>query len=520
MDAQDQNDLPVSGVPQEVEAYINYYGLKGDPFDPAKPLVFATRPLEKALRLFNYLARFSRKLVVMTGSEGAGKSTLLGRFAEGQDQASKLCVLTADSEDSAEQVLYAIATQLNVPDMPDQRVSTLLRESIQRFALACQNRDICCLIVVDDAEKFDASVLEAIYQLAYDASGQRCGISLLLCGQPQLVDRVKRVVPSDEFERTVFHQPIVPFNRDEVIQCLRFHFIENAGIQKPPFSQAEYDAIFEQSKGLPGRVKSIAQNMLLAGVSGVLLAGERDNKAKQKPFFVALVASLIIAAGLLLWESSQFETSVPVEKEVELVGQIDRLEEGGAPPLFVDDEEPSVLLGAASLETEGLEAEVEGGDAAGTLESIDEVKVEEPIDPLDTALITEGNDRGVEPNEVAVIEEAVATRAGETLLVESATRLQADEAKILAFDSAGYTLQLLGSHKEASILKVLDSLSANDDAMYFQKVHKGEPWYVLIYGYFPDKAAANSATLPKSLQSFKPWVRPIAAIQETIKKAP
>jgi len=100
MDDLDQSKPQISESYQDVDAYINYYGLIGDPFDPQKPLFFATAQLEKSLRLFNYLARFSRKLVVATGATGAGKTSLLENFVNGQEGTDQVCSFAALASDS------------------------------------------------------------------------------------------------------------------------------------------------------------------------------------------------------------------------------------------------------------------------------------------------------------------------------------------------------------------------------------------------------------------------------------
>ena len=87
----DQQGLQSQGVSQDADAYINYYGLTGDPFNPENALFFTSAQLEKLLRLFNYLARFSRKLVVVTGSSGVGKTTLLENFVNQQSEQDLVC---------------------------------------------------------------------------------------------------------------------------------------------------------------------------------------------------------------------------------------------------------------------------------------------------------------------------------------------------------------------------------------------------------------------------------------------
>lgn len=540
MDDLGQKEPQISESSQDVDAYINYYGLTGDPFDSQKSLFFTTAQLEKSLRLFNYLARFSRKLVVATGVTGAGKTSLLENFVDGQDESGLVCSFAALASDSPTQVLLEIAEQLNVPDLLGGESPEQLSQAIREYSLACLDHDNHCIVVIDDAELFEQPVLEQLYQLTINAPGQRCGISLLLCGQPELINNVQRVVPADIIEKVVFHQPIPPFSYDEVSKYLHLHFIENAGQSKAPFSQNEFKTIFEQSEGLPGRINTIAKQTLLAGMGG-LLAG--DELAKKRPKgFAFIVAGLLLAAGVgfLWWQSGSKQPESLEPATQNLVGQIEREGEASS------DENAELPLEKIFLEPD---VEVAANDAAplteesaveeGNTKKLEEAKVsvgktdgnvtqqsplgsakESTIDVEAPADLDEIEERAVVTHVLPLVVAEVAPPVAAAPKPDvAASRLQQDTARILAFKPTGFTMQLLGSHKEESIKKILDKLPGDSKPMYFQKTHKGAPWYVLIYGNYPDRATANAAatTLPKALTGFKPWVRGVSGIQDTIK---
>jgi len=530
MDDRDQSELQISESSQGVDAYINYYGLTGDPFDSQKGLFFATAQLEKSLRLFNYLARFSRKLVVVTGVTGAGKTSLLENFVNGQDESGLVCSFAALASDSPTQVLLEMAEQLNVPGLVGGEAPEQLSQAIREYSLKCLDHDNHCIVVIDDAELFEQSVLEQLYQLVVNEPGHRCSISLLLCGQPELINNVQQVVPADIAEKAVFHQQITPFSSEEVSKYLHLHFIENAGQSKAPFSQNEYKTIFEQAEGLPGRINEAAKQVLLAGMGGLLVGDASANKKSKG--FVFVVVGLLVAAGVgfLWWQNGNKRPELVEISAQNLVGQIERLEEasqnGNAQrPL-------EKILVEPAPEVEVVVGEAEPLPEESNSEEVDNKKVGAP-----EASIEESNSNEIQsPPLVAVKERAVATHALQEAAVEvappveaapqpkvavevSGSRLQRDTARILAFKSTDFTMQLLGTHKKESIQKILDQLPGNSQPKYFQKTHKGAPWYVLIYGNYPDRAAANAATttLPKVLRSFKPWVRGVSGIQDTIK---
>ncbi|WP_263143844.1 SPOR domain-containing protein [Pseudomonas sp. RIT-PI-AD] len=83
--------------------------------------------------------------------------------------------------------------------------------------------------------------------------------------------------------------------------------------------------------------------------------------------------------------------------------------------------------------------------------------------------------------------------------------------------SAGnYVLQVLGTRAESSAKAFVQQNGS--DYRYFQKTHEGKPLYVVTYGNFANRAAAQAAvkSLPAKAQAGKPWPRTVGSIQQEI----
>ena len=95
-----------------------------------------------------------------------------------------------------------------------------------------------------------------------------------------------------------------------------------------------------------------------------------------------------------------------------------------------------------------------------------------------------------------------------------------DPAKdwVLAQEPGTFTLQLFGSHDKQNAEAFIRQHKLGTQANYFVSEHKGKDWYSVVYGVYPDQAAANTAikTLPASLKKIKPWVRRLDDIQASI----
>lgn len=83
--------------------------------------------------------------------------------------------------------------------------------------------------------------------------------------------------------------------------------------------------------------------------------------------------------------------------------------------------------------------------------------------------------------------------------------------------AGNYTLQILGTRSEASAKAFVAKHGA--EYRYFRKLHQGQPLYVVTYGQFSARAAAQAAisSLPPAVQAGKPWPRSFASIQQELR---
>src|SRR3990167_495721 len=79
-----------------------------------------------------------------------------------------------------------------------------------------------------------------------------------------------------------------------------------------------------------------------------------------------------------------------------------------------------------------------------------------------------------------------------------------------------YTLQILGARAEDSAQTFVREHGAQYH--YFKKQHQGQPLYVVTYGSFGTREAAQAAlkSLPDKVQAGKPWPRTFASIRHEI----
>jgi DamX protein len=93
------------------------------------------------------------------------------------------------------------------------------------------------------------------------------------------------------------------------------------------------------------------------------------------------------------------------------------------------------------------------------------------------------------------------------------------EAWLLKQSPEDYTLQLIGLRDAQGIPRFIKRHSLNGQAAYFRTSHQGQPWFVVLYGVYPNRSAAVKArsTLPPKLRSTGVWPRSFGDVQKEIR---
>ena len=90
---------------------------------------------------------------------------------------------------------------------------------------------------------------------------------------------------------------------------------------------------------------------------------------------------------------------------------------------------------------------------------------------------------------------------------------------IMKMPASHYTLQIMASSQMVTIQNFVKSHHLGFAAKTYQTTARDNPLYVLIYGNYPTRAAAQAAKshLPTNVQAMHPWVRSFGDIQQAIR---
>jgi DamX protein len=75
---------------------------------------------------------------------------------------------------------------------------------------------------------------------------------------------------------------------------------------------------------------------------------------------------------------------------------------------------------------------------------------------------------------------------------------------------------LVGTRDAGAAGKFLEDHELGSQGAWFVTSHENKPWYIVVYGIYPDNSSARTAinALPETLRARSPWPRSVASVVE------
>lgn len=247
--------------------YEPFYGFKEKPFHltPSPNYFFASEVHKRAMSYLEYGVQSGEGFIVISGAIGTGKTTLANSLIDRLDRDSITCIQIVTPKLAPEDLLQTAATKLGI-DAYDMSKSQLLNE-IEQALLALYNNGKRALLIVDEAQNLPAESVEELRMLSnFQIDGYPLIQSFLL-GQNELNAIIQRADMEQFRQRIVASLNLRALNQEEVTQYIEFRVNQayDDGEEHKIFSQKALDTIFELTGGVPRKINSLCDRILLFG---------------------------------------------------------------------------------------------------------------------------------------------------------------------------------------------------------------------------------------------------------------
>ncbi len=244
--------------------FQEFYNLRDQPFGvtPDPRYLYFSEAHREALSSLLYGIETDQGFVALIAQPGMGKTTLLFRLHELLGD-SALTAFVFQTQCTSWEFIRYIAADLGITVRAGG--SGVLIEQIYELLIHEANEGRRVVLVIDEAQNLDNSVLETIRMLSNFETPKAKLLQIVLAGQPQLAHKLMSPHLVQLRQRISTLTRLCPLKSNEIVEYID-HRLSVAGHSGPSlFSVDAISLIDESSGGIPRSINTICFNALSLG---------------------------------------------------------------------------------------------------------------------------------------------------------------------------------------------------------------------------------------------------------------
>jgi len=509
---------------------LGFLGLTHNPFVSESSDFFEGGDRKTHLEQVRHLGQWTRHVILVTGPLGVGKTTLYRQLSMTLEPRVKAARLNGVLVNTARDVLSSIAQGLGATVNADANVQTIA-QALATYIISQDRQGRFCLVMVDDAQLLDLQSLEELLKLTRTSPAYVC-----LFGEPGLVNSVAKPAARNELSWHEIRLAGLALPDIEKYLTWKLSLAQYRG--RLPFSPTQLNRLAKLSGGLPAAINHVGAELIERLESGNTGTGGVKFPVAHGLIVVLLV--VVVSLAYLVLNGS--EDGAPDGSRVS-VTRIDlpgAASAGDAPADVLTEDQQAPVESGEDLENDSLASTrmplplpnlgEETMPDSPSLQSSERVAADTRVLPSATTPrpvlpATEVLPEAVAPLETGTVAGNAAlakpTLPGTTIAAGQQPRVPSDThdaAWLNQQTPSAYTIQLVSLSTEERLVTYLAQQRDRQQFAWYPIVRGGKRLYVVTYGQFDSKAAADTAaaSLPSEVGKVEPWVRPLKLVQEAI----
>jgi len=245
--------------------YESFYGLTGKPFqlNPDPAFYFGSRGHKRAFAYLQYGVYQSEGFIVITGEIGAGKTTIVRSLFEQLDRDRLVAAQLVSTQLDADDMLRSVSAAFGLPAKAVDKATLLA--SLEAFLCQLAIDGKRALLVVDEAQNLTPRAVEELRMLSNFQLGDQALLQSFLIGQPELRDMMHGQQMQQLRQRVIASYHLGPMDKAETQAYIEHRLVHVGWKGDPSIDAAAFDLIYTLSGGIPRRINTICNRLLLAG---------------------------------------------------------------------------------------------------------------------------------------------------------------------------------------------------------------------------------------------------------------
>jgi type II secretory pathway predicted ATPase ExeA len=242
--------------------YNDHFGFHERPFSlsPDPDFLFWSKAHTRALTVLQYGIATRAPLTVVSGEVGTGKTTLIQELLRSIDDDVNVGLISNARSDRGDLLRWVLSSfDVEVPEGADY---VTLFQSFQDFVLNEYASGRHVALIVDEAQNLWADTLEELRMLTNINSGKNELLQIILVGQPELRDMIRRPELRQFAQRVTAVYHLEPMDL-QTTQDYVAHRLRHAGGTGEEFTPEAVRHIFDESEGIPRVVNKLCDLALV-----------------------------------------------------------------------------------------------------------------------------------------------------------------------------------------------------------------------------------------------------------------
>lgn len=248
--------------------YESFYGLASKPFqlNPDPSFYFGSKQHRRAKAYLEYGLLRNEGFIVITGEIGAGKTTIVRGLLESMDSNSVTAANLVSTQLDAEDTLRMVGAAFGVRVKDVSKADLLM--ALEAFLVTQVSEGKRSLLIVDEAQNLTARAVEELRMLSNFQFGKQALLQTFLVGQPEFREILQHPNMQQLRQRVTATCHIGPLDAEETKGYIEHRLKCAGGTGRPVFGPGAFDAIHKATAGIPRRINSVCDRLLLLGFLG------------------------------------------------------------------------------------------------------------------------------------------------------------------------------------------------------------------------------------------------------------
>jgi len=248
--------------------YEQFYNFNQLPFEatPDPRFFFSSEQHREALAAIEYTIRMRKGIALITGEIGSGKTTVGHMMRKNCKNLSSIVEIVPRHSNGKELLIQVLRHVQQPAELSEDYAA--LTERLKAYLAEQSRQNQPVVLLVDEAQSLSDDALEELRVLSNLNTPNQKMIQVLLIGQPELRQRIRRPEHDSLRQRIVLAKQLSPFTNKETSDYIK-HRIGTASIDpknlQVTFGDGAVREIYRISEGLPRLINILCDNCLLLG---------------------------------------------------------------------------------------------------------------------------------------------------------------------------------------------------------------------------------------------------------------